>query len=117
MAVTLKKKVQNYTIDQGATFEKTIGAENNSSAAVTISTGTVAGGIIKNFAYANTLQTFTTSLSGANCTFSLTASQTAALAEGKYFYSLTYTQSDETTKERLAEGLVTISPSAEIDNG
>ncbi len=117
MAVSLKKKVQNYTIDQGATFEKTIGAENNSSAAVTISTGTVAGGIIKNFAYANTLQTFTTSLSGANCTFSLTASQTAALAEGKYFYSLTYTQSDETTKERLAEGLVTISPSAEIDNG
>jgi len=117
MAVSLKKKVQNYTIDQGATFEKTIGAENNSSASVTISTGTVAGGIIKNFAYANTLQTFTTSLSGANCTFSLTASQTAALAEGKYFYSLTYTQSDETTKERLAEGLVTISPSAEIDNG
>ena len=32
MAVSLKKKVQNYTIDQGATFEKTIGAENNSSA-------------------------------------------------------------------------------------
>ena len=52
MAVSLKKKVQNYTIDQGATFEKTIGAENNSSAAVTISSGTVAGGIIKNFAYA-----------------------------------------------------------------
>ena len=117
MAVSLKKKIINFTLDQGATFEKTIGAENNSSAAVTISSGTVAGGIIKNFAYANTLQTFTTSLSGANCTFSLTASQTAALAEGKYFYSLTYTQSDETTKERLAEGLVTISPSAEIDNG
>ena len=56
MAVSLKKKVQNYTIDQGATFEKTIGAENNSSAPVTISSGTVAGGIIKNFAYANTLQ-------------------------------------------------------------
>ena len=117
MAVSLKKKTQQYTIDQGATFEKTIGAENSSSAAVTISSGTVAGGIIKNFAYANTLQTFTTSLTGANCTFSLTASQTAALAEGKYYYSLTYTQSDETTKERLAEGLITVSASAEIDNG
>ena len=117
MAVSLKKKIQNYTIDQGATFEKTIGAENSSSAAVTISSGTVAGSVIKNFAYANSLQAFTTSLTGANCTFSLTATQTAALAEGKYFYSLTYTQSDETTKERLAEGLVTISPSAEIDNG
>ena len=117
MAVSLKKKVQNYTIDQGATFEKTIGAENNSSAAVTISSGTVAGVIIKNFAYANTLQTFTTSVSGANCTFSLTATQTAALAEGKYFYSLTFTQSCGTIKERLAEGLITVSASAEINNG
>ena len=117
MAVSLKKKVQNYTIDQGATFEKTIGAENNSSAAVTISSGTVAGGIIKNFAYANTLQTFTTSVSGANCTFSLTATQPAALAEGKYFYSLTFTQSGGTIKERLAEGLITVSASAEINNG
>ena len=117
MAVSLKKKVQNYTIDQGATFEKTIGAENSSSSAVTISSGTVAGGIIKNFAYANTLQTFTTSVSGSNSTFSLTATQTAALAEGKYFYSLTYTQSGGTVKERLAEGLITVEPSAEINNG
>ena len=117
MAVSLKKKVQNYTIDQGATFEKTIGAENNSSAAVTISSGTVAGGIIKNFAYANTLQTFTTSVSGAHGRFSLTATQTAALAEGKYFYSLTFTQSGGTIKERLAEGLITVSASAEINNG
>ena len=117
MAVSLKKKVQNYTIDQGATFEKTIGAENSSSAAVTISSGTVAGAVIKNFAYANTLQTFTTSLTGANCTFSLTATQTAALAEGKYYYSLTYTQSGGTIKERLAAGLITVSPSAEINNG
>ena len=117
MAVSLKKKVQNYTIDQGATFEKTIGAENSSSAAVTISSGTVAGGIIKNFAYANTLQSFTTSLTGANCTISLTATQTAALAEGKYYYTLLYTQSGGTVKERLAEGLITVDPSAEINNG
>ena len=117
MALTIKKKVQNYTIDQGTTFEKTIGAENSSSTAVTISSGTVAGAVIKNFAYANTLQAFTTSLTGANCTFSLTATQTAALAEGKYYYSLTYTQSGGTVKERLAEGLITVDPSAEINNG
>ena len=117
MAVSLKKKVQNYTVDQGATFEKTIGAENSSSAAVTISSGTVAGAVIKNFAYANTLQTFTTALTGANCTFSLTATQTAELVEGKFYYSLTYTQSDNVTKERLAEGLITVEASAEINNG
>jgi len=117
MALTIKKKVQNYTIDQGATFEKTIGAESSASVAVTISSGTVAGGMVKNFSYANTTQAFTTSLTGANCTFSLTATQTAALTEGKYYYSLTYTQSGGVIKERLVEGLITVDPSAEINNG
>ena len=117
MAVSLKKKSQNYIIDQGTTFEKTIGAENASSSSVTISSGTVAGGMIKNYAYANTIQAFTTSVSGTNCTFSLTATQTAALTEGKYFYSLTFTQSGGTIKERLVEGLITVEASAEINNG
>ena len=146
MALTIKKKVQNYTIDQGATFEKTIGAESSASVAVTISSGTVAGAMVKNFSYSPILklenssgglsldstdgsggdvgdnitiepQSFTTSLTGANTTFSLTATQTADLAEGKYYYSLTYTQSDGTTKERLAEGLITVEASAEVTNG
>jgi len=145
MALTIKKKVQNYIIDQGTTFEKTIGAESSASVAVTISSGTVAGAMVKNFSYAPTLrledggelllnstdgsggdigdniiiepQSFTTSLTGANCTFSLTATQTAELVEGKYYYSLTYTQSDGTTKERLAEGLITVEASAEVTNG
>ena len=112
MALTIKKKIQNYTVDQGATFSKTIEAENSSSAAVDISAGTVSGSIIKNFAYANTLVNFTTSLSGANTTFSLTATQTAALSEGKFYYTLLYTQSDNVTKERLAEGLITVEASA-----
>ena len=145
MALTIKKKVQNYTIDQGTTFEKTIGAESSASVAVTISSGTVAGGMVKNFSYSPILtledggdlllnstdgsggnvgdsitiepQSFSTSLTGANCTFSLTATQTAALTEGKYYYSLTYTQSGGVIKERLVEGLITVDPSAEINNG
>ena len=142
MALTIKKKVQNYIVDQGTTFEKTIGAESSASVAVTISSGTVAGAMVKNFSYAPILrlensidgellldstdksgsdvgdniiiepQSFTTSLTGANCTFSLTATQTAELVEGKYYYSLNYTQSDNVTKERLAEGLITVEASA-----
>ena len=142
MALTIKKKVQNYIIDQGTTFEKTIGAESSSSVAVTISSGTVAGAMVKNFSYTPILrlensidgellldstdksgsdvgdniiiepQSFTTSLTGANCTFSLTATQTAELVEGKYYYSLTYTQSGGVIKERLAEGLITVEASA-----
>ena len=147
MALTIKKKSLNFALDQGATFEKTITAESSSSVAVTISSGTVAGAMVKNFSYSPILkledsiggeillnstdgsggdigdnitiepQSFTTSLTGANCTFSLTASQTAELVEGKYYYSLTYTQSDGTTKERLAEGLITVEASAEVTNG
>ena len=146
MALTIKKKSLNFTLDQGTTFSKTVEAENSSSVAVTISSGTVAGAIVKNFSYAPILklenssggisldstdgsggdvgdnitiepQSFTTSLTGANTTFSLTATQTADLAEGKYYYSLTYTQSDNVTKERLAEGLITVEASAEINNG
>ena len=142
MAITIKKKVQNYIIDQGTTFEKTIGAESSASVAVTISSGTVAGAMVKNFSYAPILrlensidgellldstdksgsdvgdniiiepQSFTTSLTGANCTFSLTATQTEELVEGKYYYSLTYTQSGGVIKERLAEGLITVEASA-----
>ena len=146
MALTIKKKIQNYTVDQGATFSKTIEADNSSSVAVDISAGTVSGSIIKNFSYAPILklenssggisldstdgsggdvgdnitiepQSFTTSLTGANCTFSLTATQTAELVEGKFYYTLLYTQSDNVTKERLAEGLITVEASAEINNG
>ena len=146
MALTIKKKSLNFTLDQGTTFSKTVEAENSSSVAVTISSGTVAGAMVKNFSYAPILklenssggisldstdgsggdvgdnitiepQSFTTSLTGANTTFSLTATQTADLAEGKYYYSLTYTQSDGTTKERLAEGLITVEASAEVTNG
>ena len=140
MALTIKKKIQNYTVDQGATFSKTIEAENSSSVAVDISAGTVSGSIIKNFSYSPTLrledggellldstdgsggdigdnitiepQAFTTSLTGANCTFSLTATQTEELVEGKFYYTLLYTQSDSVTKERLAEGLITVEASA-----
>jgi len=142
MALTIKKKSLNFILDQGATFEKTIGAGSSASVAVTISSGTVAGAMVKNFSYSPNLrledsidgellldstdgsggdvgdniiiepQAFTTSLTGANCTISLTATQTAELVEGKYYYSLNYTQSDGTTKERLAEGLITVEASA-----
>ena len=142
MALTIKKKSLNFILDQGTTFEKTITAESSASVAVTISSGTVAGAMVKNFSYSPILklensidgellldstdksgsdvgdniiiepQSFTTSLTGANCTFSLTATQTAELVEGKYYYSLNYTQSDNVTKERLAEGLITVEASA-----
>ena len=56
--------------------------------------------------------TLTTALAGSNVTLSLTATQTAAVTPGNYVYDVEYTQSDTTTVERLAEGIITISAEA-----
>ena len=38
----------------------------------------------------------------------MTATNTATVPAGRYVYDIEYTQSDTTTKERLAEGIVTV---------
>ena len=40
------------------------------------------------------------------------ATETAALSSGNYVYDVEYTQSDTTTVERVAEGIITISEEA-----
>ena len=50
----------------------------------------------------------TTAVTGSNCTISLTATQTAAISPGNYIYDVEYTQSDTTTVERVAEGIITV---------
>ena len=112
MAITTNKQTVNLTIDQGCTFEKVITAQNSASGNVTISTGTCAAKMRKSYSSSNNVATFTTSVTGSNCTISLTATQTAALSPGNYVYDVEYTQSDETTVERLAQGIITISEEA-----
>ena len=112
MALTLKKQTVNLVIDQGCTFEKVLYAQNATSQNVTISTGTCASKMRKSYSSSNNVQTITTAVAGSNCTISLTATQTAALSPGNYVYDIEYTQSDETTVERLAEGIITISEEA-----
>ena len=40
----------------------------------------------------------------------MTATNTANVSAGQYVYDVEYTQSDGTTVERLAEGIITVSP-------
>ena len=58
----------------------------------------------------NNIHTFSTSESGSNVTISMTATNTANVSAGQYNYDIEFTQSDGTTIERLAEGIVTVSP-------
>ena len=112
MALTLQKQTVNLVIDQGCTFEKVIYAQNATSQNVTISTGTCASKMRQSYSSSNNVQTITTAVAGSNCTISLTATQTAALASGIYTYDVEYTQSGGTIIERLAEGIITISEEA-----
>ena len=110
MALTLSKQTVNFVLDQGATLEKTITAQNSAGGNVTISSGTCAAKMRQSTYSGNNIHSFSASISGSNVTISMTATNTANVAAGQYAYDIEYTQSDGTTVERLAECIVTVSP-------
>jgi len=117
VALTLQKQTVNFDIDQGCTFEKVITAQNTAGGNVSISSGTIAAKLRQSVHSSNNIHTFTTSISGSNVTLSMAATNTANVSAGRqYVYDVEYTQSDTTTVERLAEGIVTISPESTRDH-
>jgi len=113
VALALQKQTVNLGIDQGSTFEKVITAQNTIGGNVTISSGTTAAKLRQSIYSSNNIHSFSTSVSGSQVTLSMTATNTANVsADRQYVYDVEYTQSDTSTVERLAEGIVTISPHA-----
>jgi len=113
VALALNKQTANFVLDQGATFIKTFTAKNTAGGNVTISSGTTAAKLRQSIYSSNNIHSFSTSVSGSNVTLSMTATNTANVsAERQYVYDVEYTQSDTSTVERLAEGVVTVSPHA-----
>ncbi len=112
MALTLQKQTVNIELDQGCTFEKVITAQNSASQNVTISSGTCAAKMRQSYYSSNNITALTTAVAGSNVTISLTATQTASVSPGNYLYDIEYTQSDTTTVERVAAGLITVSGEA-----
>ena len=113
MALALNKQTANFVLDQGATFIKTFTAKNTAGGDVVISSGTTAAKLRQSIDSSNNIHDFSTSVSGSNVTISMTATNTANVsADRRYVYDIEFTQSDTSTVERLAEGIVTISPHA-----
>ena len=113
MALTLNKQTENFVLDQGATFIKTFTAKNTAGGNVTISSGSTAAKLRQSIYSGNNIHSFSTSVSGSNVTLSMTATNTANVsADRRYVYDVEYTQSDTTTVERLAQGIITISEEA-----
>jgi hypothetical protein len=112
MALTTNKQTVNLTIDQGCTFEKVITAKNTAGGNVTISSGTCSAKLRPSHYTSNNIVIFSCADAGSNVTISLTATQTTSISPGQYIYDVEYTQSDGSTIERIAEGVITVSPSA-----
>ena len=111
MALALNKQTANFVLDQGATFIKTFTAKNTAGGNVTISSGTTSAKLRQSIYSGNNIHSFSTSVSGSNVTISMAATNTANVsADRRYVYDIEFTQSDATTVERLAEGIVTVSP-------
>ena len=112
MTLTHYKQTLKLVFDQCSTFEKVITAKNTAGGNVTISSGTCAGKLRPSHYTSNNVVSFTCADAGSNVTISLTATQTGAITPGQYIYDVEYTQSGGTIIERLAEGVITVSPSS-----
>ena len=112
MALTLQKQTVNFVMDQGCTFDQTVTAQNSTSGNVTISSGTTASKMRQSYYSSNNIFSLTTSITGSNVTISMAATATTSVPAGNYVYDIEYTQSDTTTVERIAEGIITVSSEA-----
>ena len=104
MAITVKT-AENFSIDQGADFSRTL----------TVTTdGSTAYEMRKSFASSTASATFTcTVVSGSDGTYKLTLTDTvtAALDDGRYLYDVELILGDSTI-EKVHHGIITVLPEA-----
>ena len=113
--IPLRKQSVNLVIDQGCNFEKVFEAANTTGSSVTIASHgdsrTSTAKMRKHQDSSSAAATFTSALTGANCTISLTNSQTGTISAGRYIYSVDFSHTSGEgieTIERLSEGIVTV---------
>ena len=103
--------VSNLTVDQGATFNAQIDITDDSGNAQNLTGYSVAGQIRKTYD-STTFTAFSASVSsatGGTITISLTATQTNALAAGRYVYDVEITSGGGVVT-RVLEGQVEVTP-------
>lgn len=99
-------------LEQGATFNTTITLDDVSGAAMNLVGYTASSQMKKSYYSSNSSATFTTSTGGANGTVSLnlTSANTANIYPGRYLYDVYVTNSTGTTRTRVLEGIINVSP-------
>ena len=104
--------IANLKVDQGADFATTINLNNLDGTAFNLTGYTVASQMAKSYA-STTKTTITASITDAATgaiQLSLSNTQTAALAQGRYVYDVEVTQTSGNVKTRVIEGQITVFP-------
>ena len=113
MAVT-QKTAENFSIDQGADFSRTLTVTTDGSTAYDISSLTLQAQMRKSYDSSSATATFTaTVVSGTDGTYKLTLSNltTADINSGRYVYDVELVLADSTI-EKVHYGLITVHPEA-----
>ena len=113
MAVT-QKTAENFSIDQGADFSRTLTVTTDGSTAYDISGLTLQAQMRKSYDSSTATATFTaTVVSGSDGTYKLTLSNstTADISSGRYVYDVELILADSTI-EKVHFGIITVNPEA-----
>ena len=113
MAVT-QKTAENFTIDQGADFSRTLTVTTDGSTAYDISGRTLQAQMRKGFSSSTATASFTcTVVSGSAGTYKLTLTDTvtAAIDSGRYVYDVELILANSTI-EKVHNGIITVLPEA-----
>ena len=103
--------ISNLYIDQGTDFNVTVDVTNTDGSVLNLSNYTAVSQIRKTYGSSTVSATFATSIASAQgqVTLTLTDTQTAGLAAGRYVYDLNITSSAGQTT-RVVEGQVVLTP-------
>jgi hypothetical protein len=100
------------TIQQGATFAKTLTLKDDNNAVINITNDTFTGQVRKHHSSTDIQATFTFTITdGTNgvVSWGLTPTQSATMGSGKFVYDVEWTKSDSTVV-RLLEGVADCTP-------
>jgi hypothetical protein len=100
------------TIEQGASFSKTLTLKDDNNVVINVSADTFRGQVRKHHSSTDIQATFTFTITdGPNgvVTWSLTDTQTSAMSSGKLLYDIEWVQSSGTVT-RILEGIVDSTP-------
>jgi hypothetical protein len=99
-------------LEQGATFNTTITLDDVSGTAMNLVGYTASSQMKKSYYSSNSSATFNATTGGVNgtVTLNLGAAATANVYPGRYLYDVYVTDESGTTRTRVLEGIVNVSP-------